>query len=1029
MVKKQIQLPQELLKAMSARTVVIVVGGDLLEALKMVPPGQYASSFVKKLRDELNEGDELNDFFDIGFAFSDEKSLHYLNEEIGEYVKSLDSTADYILLKQLALTRPRMVISTWFDSVFFDQLKKEYPKIKPIITEDQFIYLDNKQELQFMYLLGAPDSPNSLITDSNKFSKRLDRSNLLAQKIIQHLVSKTFLFIGFRLSGWFNFENLYDKLRSITPGAHAPKNFFLTGENVSKFKINQFNKEKGLEIICPVNLPEYLGDLCNKVLEVQFQKGLEKQRRKPNKLPDKPYKYLDYYDKGDSDILYGRERDKDIITSLILGHNITLIYGASGVGKSSLLHAGIGPKFTDMGRAFLITRVIPNPAKALEIVIGSSVEKHSLGSWYDQAVLYLENKPINECIIVFDQFEEFFTDLSADIRMNFWNDVARCMDEENKIKLVFSLRQELLYQFKEAFPAIPKPHDNLYCVEKLNLNQQREVILDVAKLYDKPWSPELINQLEEDLASQQIESAHLSIILTVLWEKRNSKEKDLDTYKRLGQINGILGNYLWDRIHPQSDSAELEEILKAFVSPENRKTQVTVDDLYAELSYKKIEIDKSNILKICDRLIDYRLVRKVIIDLLDYLELSHDMVAIEIGKKISGEEMESKLAKRDIKMLMQDWQSTSRLPGRSKFDEVRKAFEIAALNSQEVKFVALVYANSEQPVDDLLTKLTGQNAGLLEIYQLFSECDSIFVQHELLRRITQEYQDDFNQFFTRLAGSQFPSIRLHLSDSITFLKNKGVLFPHVFDPLPPDRFVMIAEGSHRLGFHTDSNDPTAIPEQEVYLSEFSISKYLTTNLDYLQFVKATGYKIPESWEQGRIPFGKEYHPVVKVSWHDAMAYCQWLSDETGDYYRLPTEAEWDKAAAWDENQKNKKLYPWGNQFISENSNYYGSGYGSTTPVGMFSPRGDSSYQISDLAGNVFEWLLDDAFTVFENYDTGQNPVHLAGRHTKMTKGGSYGGPPEQLASSYRSYERNQIISDNYVGFRWVKGIKFDTNNL
>jgi formylglycine-generating enzyme required for sulfatase activity len=92
---------------------------------------------------------------------------------------------------------------------------------------------------------------------------------------------------------------------------------------------------------------------------------------------------------------------------------------------------------------------------------------------------------------------------------------------------------------------------------------------------------------------------------------------------------------------------------------------------------------------------------------------------------------------------------------------------------------------------------------------------------------------------------------------------------------------------------------------------------------------------------------------VYVTWHDAMAYCRWLARVTGRAYRLPSEAEWEKAARGTDG----RIWPWGNKWDSKRCNSREGGPGNTTPVGQYSPQGDSPYGCVDMAGNVWEWTL------------------------------------------------------------------------
>ncbi len=137
-------------------------------------------------------------------------------------------------------------------------------------------------------------------------------------------------------------------------------------------------------------------------------------------------------------------------------------------------------------------------------------------------------------------------------------------------------------------------------------------------------------------------------------------------------------------------------------------------------------------------------------------------------------------------------------------------------------------------------------------------------------------------------------------------------------------------------------------KQKVYLPAYYIDRTPVTNAEYKAFVDATGYSFPPHWRQGKPVPGTEDHPVVQVTWFDAAAYAQWAGK------RLPTAAEWEKAARGTDG----RIYPWGDEFDPKRLNCGEGGPFKTTPVGQYSPQGDSPYGVVDMAGNVYEWTDD-----------------------------------------------------------------------
>ena len=141
------------------------------------------------------------------------------------------------------------------------------------------------------------------------------------------------------------------------------------------------------------------------------------------------------------------------------------------------------------------------------------------------------------------------------------------------------------------------------------------------------------------------------------------------------------------------------------------------------------------------------------------------------------------------------------------------------------------------------------------------------------------------------------------------------------------------------------------PQHTIGLPEFYIGKYPVTNAQYAAFVKTTDHRVPDHWKDSAIPSGKEDHPVVYVSWRDAIAFCEWLSEKTDKNFSLPSEAEWEKAARGVEG----RIYPWGDESPTADLCNFGNNVNDTTPVGKYSPKGDSPYGCADMAGNVWEW--------------------------------------------------------------------------
>jgi len=199
------------------------------------------------------------------------------------------------------------------------------------------------------------------------------------------------------------------------------------------------------------------------------------------------------------------------------------------------------------------------------------------------------------------------------------------------------------------------------------------------------------------------------------------------------------------------------------------------------------------------------------------------------------------------------------------------------------------------------------------------------------------------------------------------------------------------------------------PVRRVFVEAFEIDKYEVTNEDFARFVEATGYVTdaeragdPQTWRSSGA--GKPRHPVVEVSWNDAVAFCQWAGK------RLPTETEWEKAARGTEGY----VYPWGNEWEPGRANTKESGHRGTIPVGSY-PNGASPYGLLDMAGNVWEWTSD----WYEAYPGSTYISPYYGQKFKVVRGGCWFSEAYRVRTSYRSATSIEATNDN-LGFRCAR---------
>jgi len=256
----------------------------------------------------------------------------------------------------------------------------------------------------------------------------------------------------------------------------------------------------------------------------------------------------------------------------------------------------------------------------------------------------------------------------------------------------------------------------------------------------------------------------------------------------------------------------------------------------------------------------------------------------------------------------------------------------------------------------------------------------------------------------------------------------------IAEAVAPENMVLVNAGGFVRGIDKTSTNKNSFndegPAKMVYLPSYFIDKYEVSNAKYTEFIKATDYAAPAYWDHHKL--NQLEQPVTGVNWFDANTYCHWANK------RLPTEAEWEKAARGPAGS----IYPWGNELDFKKANFAKGKTGQkhiTAPVDAH-PEGKSYYGAYNMAGNVFEWVQDwyDP-SYYKDSKSIRNPQgprfgligsdntlsekRIAGKK-KVIRGGSWFAPPQSITTTHRFW--NNPMNNSYgvgLGFRCARDLE------
>ncbi len=440
------------------------------------------------------------------------------------------------------------------------------------------------------------------------------------------------------------------------------------------------------------------------------------QEDKPGQITRRPYKFLDFYREADSDLFFGRESEIDSICSKILTHRSLILYGRSGVGKSSIIYAGIVPALKKEGPLVSVLRTFHNPAEDLIEFLRNTIPKDKNVDVQNLQVLKqgLAGKDI---ILIFDQFEEFFSGPATELRQKFITILVELLRIESlKIKMVFVIREDHLAEMNALKSVFPDIFVNEYRLLKLSPVQATRAITEPSRQLNYEIEDALVTTVLADLSDEDsIDPPQLQIVCDALFDFRNSSFLiSLSSYQQLGGAAKILSEYL-DRVIQRFDSSENEfakSILLALISEEGQRLVLPQKKLIDLLNGNSDDAEQLH--SVITHLSEARLIRTLREEGEIWIELTHDFLVPEILRWQSEEMLVLKRLQAIIERALHNYESHQLLLDEETLELVLPKAEQIRLTETQRELLIHSLLNCGQTLPEWLVSSLTSTSGLIE---------------------------------------------------------------------------------------------------------------------------------------------------------------------------------------------------------------------------------------------------------------------------------------------------------------------------
>ena len=693
-----------------------------------------------------------------------------------------------------------------------------------------------------------------------------------------------------------------------------------------------------------------------------------------------PFKGLRHFDVTDAPLFFGRTGLTELLLEHVRTKRFLAVVGASGSGKSSIVRAGVVASLQNQpGWRIHIITPTASPLETLALALTSESESVSAAKTLrddmrnDPESLHLYTRRLMaddskaRMLLVVDQFEELFT-LCRDSaeRVAYVNNLLTAVSEERQgsLTVILTLRADFYHhcmQFRPLLIALPKYQVNVGIMTAIEL---REAIIGPAEKGDWNFEPGLVDLMLRDVSNEPGALPLLSHALLATWLRRRGRTMTLASYSEVGGVQGAISRTADDTYGTLSPTQKqiarnvFLRLTELGESTQDTRRRVQLEEL------KQLSEDENSVAKVLELLADARLVTTGE----DSVEVAHEA-------------------------LIREWPTL-----RSWLDENRESLRI----HRHLTETALEWERNQRDVEDLYRG--SRRAHVLE-WSAGHVNELSPLEKEYIKACHAEQKRERRG--RRLRMSIVGTIPFVL---LIWLVLTGQLNRFVFRPLTT-AWITVPAGIFSMG--SEIGYLNERPIHLVYIDTFDIGQFEVTNRQYSQCVKAGVCSPPRNDKYGLSALSN--HPVTDVSWYDATTFCEW-QDPNG---RLPTEAEWEKAALG----ASGILYPWGEDLDCDHANYSDDQKENkckdgTTPVGSYE-IGKSLYGAYDMIGNAFEWVEDE----YQAYPGNHADDPNYGGTYRVLRGGSWGYNFQKIpTATLRIYNNPWDSNVGIFGIRCARGL-------